>query len=271
MSRPPRGIKELESTPQFFTGTFSGFEFALSQPSSCISLPYSSLLPLSFPHPPPLLLVNLSPVSHFDKMLSLIINLYYTLLDCAAACLANANLNGCIQSDTHCLCTNQAFVSSTTGCITAACSGADLQNALSFSQALCAAVVRLKGWIMWILNIFTFFFLYIGCYLDYIWHSRCPEQHSGLACYHNCQQFNFHDLFQCRRCRTWRQRFRWPCSCWLSRPRPLKIQVMDAPSLSLTLVSPITTSFLSNSCYTHINTAGHVIFGSPPRFVKAFV
>ncbi|KAF8801214.1 hypothetical protein BYT27DRAFT_7226963 [Phlegmacium glaucopus] len=63
-----------------------------------------------------------------------------SLPDCAASCLLNANLNGCIVSDTHCLCTNQVFVSSTTQCIETSCSGSDLQNALSYSQALCAAV-----------------------------------------------------------------------------------------------------------------------------------
>ncbi|KAF8961424.1 hypothetical protein BDZ97DRAFT_1829218 [Flammula alnicola] len=66
-----------------------------------------------------------------------------TLPTCAVACTTSADLGGCVATDTHCLCTNPAFVSSTTTCIEAACTGADLQNALTFSQQLCLAVVRL--------------------------------------------------------------------------------------------------------------------------------
>ncbi|KAF8909778.1 hypothetical protein CPB84DRAFT_1842997 [Gymnopilus junonius] len=40
-----------------------------------------------------------------------------TLPDCAIPCTASADLGGCVVSDTHCLCTNQAFVSSTTTCM----------------------------------------------------------------------------------------------------------------------------------------------------------
>ncbi|KAF8153308.1 hypothetical protein B0H34DRAFT_723056 [Crassisporium funariophilum] len=66
---------------------------------------------------------------------------------CATACLTSADLGGCQQSDTKCLCSNKAFVSSTTTCITTACTNAaDLQAALGFAQQLCAAVgVTLTG------------------------------------------------------------------------------------------------------------------------------
>ncbi|KAF8177665.1 hypothetical protein BJ912DRAFT_674045 [Pholiota molesta] len=60
--------------------------------------------------------------------------------DCANPCIASADLGSCGQTDTHCLCTSPAFVSGTTTCIEGACTGADLQKAISVSQGLCAAV-----------------------------------------------------------------------------------------------------------------------------------
>ncbi|KDQ56542.1 hypothetical protein JAAARDRAFT_36030 [Jaapia argillacea MUCL 33604] len=59
---------------------------------------------------------------------------------CATPCLANANLGGCAATDNACLCKNQAFISSTTACIQANCTGSDLTNAEAAAQALCAAV-----------------------------------------------------------------------------------------------------------------------------------
>jgi hypothetical protein len=61
---------------------------------------------------------------------------------CANPCLASANMTGCISSDIHCLCTNTAFISSTTNCIYGACNGTDLQSALATAREICAKVVR---------------------------------------------------------------------------------------------------------------------------------
>ncbi|KAH9474519.1 hypothetical protein JR316_0012980 [Psilocybe cubensis] len=60
---------------------------------------------------------------------------------CALPCVANPDLGDCVTvTDTHCLCTNKAFVSSTTTCIQNACSGQDLDDALAFSRSLCLKV-----------------------------------------------------------------------------------------------------------------------------------
>ncbi|KAF5325447.1 hypothetical protein D9619_010044 [Psilocybe cf. subviscida] len=63
-----------------------------------------------------------------------------TLPDCAIPCTMSADFGGCAPTDNHCLCTNQAFVSSTTTCVQKACTGTDLQNALAFSRDLCLKV-----------------------------------------------------------------------------------------------------------------------------------
>jgi len=60
---------------------------------------------------------------------------------CAIPCTTNADLAGCIVSDTKCLCTNQKFISSTTVCVQTAWTGDDLANALKFSQNLWVKVV----------------------------------------------------------------------------------------------------------------------------------
>ncbi|KJA23974.1 hypothetical protein HYPSUDRAFT_117173, partial [Hypholoma sublateritium FD-334 SS-4] len=61
---------------------------------------------------------------------------------CANSCIADANLGSCTSAtDLLCLCTSSAFISSTTTCIEAACTGSDLATALSVSQAICASVV----------------------------------------------------------------------------------------------------------------------------------
>ncbi|KAH8112804.1 hypothetical protein DFH11DRAFT_384023 [Phellopilus nigrolimitatus] len=59
---------------------------------------------------------------------------------CALTCIATANTGTCSSTDNKCLCANQAFVSSTTNCIESTCTGSDLQSAIQFAQADCAAV-----------------------------------------------------------------------------------------------------------------------------------
>ncbi|PPQ70107.1 hypothetical protein CVT26_013392 [Gymnopilus dilepis] len=63
-----------------------------------------------------------------------------SLPDCAIPCTTQADLGGCVISDTHCLCTNEKFVSSTTSCIESKCTGSDLQAAIAYSQGLCLTV-----------------------------------------------------------------------------------------------------------------------------------
>ncbi|KAG6829257.1 hypothetical protein H0H92_005137 [Tricholoma furcatifolium] len=61
---------------------------------------------------------------------------------CADNCLfgSNVDYDGCSETDDVCLCKSQVFVSTSTSCIEAACSGSDLQTALQVSQEICAAV-----------------------------------------------------------------------------------------------------------------------------------
>ncbi|KAI0634319.1 hypothetical protein C8Q77DRAFT_1157153 [Trametes polyzona] len=59
---------------------------------------------------------------------------------CALPCIASADFGNCDPVDDNCLCHNQAFISSTTTCITSSCSGSDLQQAESAAQGACAAV-----------------------------------------------------------------------------------------------------------------------------------
>ncbi|THH06262.1 hypothetical protein EW145_g4218 [Phellinidium pouzarii] len=59
---------------------------------------------------------------------------------CAIACIQTANLDGCSSSDDVCLCSNAAFVNSTTSCIESTCSGSDLAAAEAFAQENCGAV-----------------------------------------------------------------------------------------------------------------------------------
>lgn len=61
-------------------------------------------------------------------------------IECALTCIASANLAGCSSTDNKCLCTSQAFISSTTTCIESTCQGDDLQNAIAFAQQTCEAV-----------------------------------------------------------------------------------------------------------------------------------
>ncbi|KAG6815309.1 hypothetical protein H0H93_010284 [Arthromyces matolae] len=61
---------------------------------------------------------------------------------CADDCVMGDNVNygGCSSTDNVCLCKSETFVSASTACIEAACSGSDLQTALSISRELCASV-----------------------------------------------------------------------------------------------------------------------------------
>ena len=77
-------------------------------------------------------------VSHAVVCLSVLI---ISLPDCAATCLATANLEGCQPNDNKCLCSSSAFVSSTTACIQSACSGSDLTNAEAAAREICDSVV----------------------------------------------------------------------------------------------------------------------------------
>ncbi|KAK7442062.1 hypothetical protein VKT23_016338 [Stygiomarasmius scandens] len=60
--------------------------------------------------------------------------------NCAATCLASADLGDCQPTDNACLCNNQAFVSSTATCIAESCQGDELEQANAASRSLCAAV-----------------------------------------------------------------------------------------------------------------------------------
>ncbi|KAI0299375.1 hypothetical protein B0F90DRAFT_1631242, partial [Multifurca ochricompacta] len=61
---------------------------------------------------------------------------------CAQPCLAKADLGNCLSGEVHCLCTNQAFIVSTTQCFISSCSGTDLQTAEQIAQETCRAAVR---------------------------------------------------------------------------------------------------------------------------------
>ncbi|GLB39625.1 putative CFEM domain containing protein [Lyophyllum shimeji] len=70
------------------------------------------------------------------------------LPSCALSCISgpNVDLGGCAANDNACLCKSQTFVEKSTACITSSCKGAELQQALSLAQQLCAAVgVTLSG------------------------------------------------------------------------------------------------------------------------------
>ncbi|KAJ7582076.1 hypothetical protein C8J56DRAFT_243796 [Mycena floridula] len=63
-----------------------------------------------------------------------------TLPDCANLCIAKADFDGCNPVDNLCLCKSQKFVSSSTNCIKATCTGSDLTEAISGAIELCASV-----------------------------------------------------------------------------------------------------------------------------------
>ncbi|KAN0139193.1 hypothetical protein V8E53_002694 [Lactarius tabidus] len=58
---------------------------------------------------------------------------------CAQPCIANADLGSCLAGEIACLCKESSFIVATTQCITANCTGSDLQTALQIAQESCAA------------------------------------------------------------------------------------------------------------------------------------
>ncbi|KIL66643.1 hypothetical protein M378DRAFT_160653 [Amanita muscaria Koide BX008] len=60
--------------------------------------------------------------------------------NCAIPCIENANLGGCVATDTACTCKNTQFVDSVTRCVYANCTGSDLTTAIQTAQKICAAV-----------------------------------------------------------------------------------------------------------------------------------
>jgi hypothetical protein len=59
---------------------------------------------------------------------------------CALECISEANLGGCLLTDTRCLCEDQTFLQSSGACILALCTGSDLVQAEDVSKAGCLAV-----------------------------------------------------------------------------------------------------------------------------------
>ncbi|KAJ3808340.1 hypothetical protein EV368DRAFT_84802 [Lentinula lateritia] len=60
---------------------------------------------------------------------------------CALPCLtatSSTSFGSCSSTDEACLCSNPQFISNTTTCIEGACTGNDLQTAISAAEALCA-------------------------------------------------------------------------------------------------------------------------------------
>ncbi|KAJ3926401.1 MAG: hypothetical protein NXY57DRAFT_1029139 [Lentinula lateritia] len=60
---------------------------------------------------------------------------------CALPCLtatSSTSFGNCSSTDDACLCSNPQFISNTATCIEGACTGNDLQTALSAAEALCA-------------------------------------------------------------------------------------------------------------------------------------
>jgi hypothetical protein len=63
-------------------------------------------------------------------------------LACAGPCLSNAFFGSCQPNDYGCLCRSNAYINSVSSCFVNACSGVELQDAVSGALNLCAAVVR---------------------------------------------------------------------------------------------------------------------------------
>ncbi|KAJ3720401.1 hypothetical protein C8R42DRAFT_670538 [Lentinula raphanica] len=64
-----------------------------------------------------------------------------SLPTCALPCLtstSSTSFGNCSSTDEACLCSNPQFISTTTTCIEGACSGNDLQTAISAAESLCA-------------------------------------------------------------------------------------------------------------------------------------
>ena len=117
---------------------------SLSTHSSCFSLSYSPLLPLTLlsPHLPFTLFVNpMAQVSNLDKLFC---NGIYIPLACLYACWAQVSVgSGCNANDSACLCKDSTYISESTACLEKTCQGADLQTALNIGDNSCRAIVRL--------------------------------------------------------------------------------------------------------------------------------
>jgi len=59
---------------------------------------------------------------------------------CAGPCLSNAFFGSCQPNDYGCLCRSNAYINSVSSCFVNACSGVELQDAVSGALNLCAAV-----------------------------------------------------------------------------------------------------------------------------------
>ncbi|KAJ3906995.1 hypothetical protein F5879DRAFT_944013 [Lentinula edodes] len=65
----------------------------------------------------------------------------FNLPTCALPCLtatSSTSFGNCSSTDEACLCSNPQFISNATTCIEGACTGNDLQTAISAAEALCA-------------------------------------------------------------------------------------------------------------------------------------
>ncbi|KAJ7720821.1 hypothetical protein B0H16DRAFT_1738654 [Mycena metata] len=58
---------------------------------------------------------------------------------CSNNCFAHPNLGACQAGENSCLCKDNTFVTTMFQCIQAACTGADLANAIADAASLCAA------------------------------------------------------------------------------------------------------------------------------------
>ncbi|KAF7981212.1 hypothetical protein HWV62_34549 [Athelia sp. TMB] len=79
----------------------------------------------------------------FSAVLSVRASTFYarqSLPSCAVPCIENANYDGCSPQDNVCMCHSTVFISTTTACIEAECSGTDLDNAIQYSTAICRSV-----------------------------------------------------------------------------------------------------------------------------------
>ncbi|KAK1236331.1 hypothetical protein PQX77_000409 [Marasmius sp. AFHP31] len=57
---------------------------------------------------------------------------------CALNCLTSADLGGCSQTDTACLCKSQTVISNNSACVLKDCQASDITAALSIFTQLCA-------------------------------------------------------------------------------------------------------------------------------------
>ncbi|KAI9464048.1 hypothetical protein BJY52DRAFT_1251265 [Lactarius psammicola] len=59
---------------------------------------------------------------------------------CAQQCLVTADLGNCLVGEVQCLCSNSAFIISTTQCFQQNCNASDLETSESVARQSCAAV-----------------------------------------------------------------------------------------------------------------------------------